>query len=1100
MILKKLILTFIFFLIVVSLSAQPGLIGVTSNGGNEFGTLFKTDDKGNNLNNIHLFDGISGANPRYTQLTYVGNHTLYGLTTSGGKYNNGVLFEFNDSLNTYTKRFDFSEANGITPTGSLIFNNGKLYGLTSAGGNFNHGVIFEYTISNQSYQILAHFNGASNGRNPFGSVTILNNKLYGLTYQGGTYNAGVLFEYDLSTDSLKAKVEMDGTNSGRNPFGSLYLVNNKLYGMTFQGGQNNFGIIFEYSPSIDSFQVKFNFNGTNSGSNPYGELELAPNGLLYGMTFLGGTNNIGTLFEFNIQNDSFVKRIDCDGSNYGRNPFGKLVHTGNGILYGLTSQGGSNSQGTLFEYNTNNSTLSVRVNFNGSNGRNPFGSVVLMPNQKIVGLTNRGGLNNSGVLFEYSINNNTFTVKKHLNQSDNGYSPQSAVINPYAYSLFGTTVFGGTNQNNGATNLGTLYEYDLKNNEYYKRTEFSTTLGFQPTGQLCYYQNRIWGVTRFGGNNNDGTIYEYNPQTLQTTKKADFNYSTVGAEPIAGLALAQDNNLYGVTSFGGNNDFGTLFKFNPSNSQLTPIIDFDDTLWGFEPNSELFQASNGKLYGVTTQGGKDGFGVLFEVDIQNQNVNKLLDFNNNTIGYHPSGSLIAGNNNTLIGITIEGGNNNKGTLYTYHLGNDSLSTIHHFDTLIYPSSSSRLTAGQNNKIYSTSNLGGKFDLGQLFEYDLSNSSIKKTIDFNYTNSGRPSGKLTSVCLPTESNLIISSCDSLISPSSKYIFKQSGLYRDTIPNYWGCDSFIQLQVTIKTKSYSSIITSACQSYITPDGRTIDSSGEYISTINNYLGCDSVINIHLSILNSKSRIDTAVCQTYMAPNGSLHQESKSFNVVIPNSKGCDSLIQINLKIKNSSSSINTSSCRVYVDPIGNPHYDSDSFSVTIANYLGCDSLISIKLTVIKPNINVISEDTLLTASTTQVDYQWYVCSPQWQKIEGATSRTFRPNINGEYAVEITQNNCKDTSNCVTVNKLYVNELNASKIEVYPNPSNGIFTIKFKYINNYNLIEVWSMLGQKIDERMIANSQSTVIDLSKDPKGVYLLKVWQQNQVFTQKIIIE
>ena len=45
---------------------------------------------------------------------------------------------------------------------------------------------------------------------------------------------------------------------------------------------------------------------------------------------------------------------------------------------------------------------------------------------------------------------------------------------------------------------------------------------------------------------------------------------------------------------------------------------------------------------------------------------------------------------------------------------------------------------------------------------------------------------------------------------------------------------------------------------------------------------------------------------------------------------------------------------------------------------------------------------------------------------------------------------------------------------------------------------MLGQKIDERIIENSETTVIELSKHPKGVYLLKVWQQNQLFTQKII--
>jgi hypothetical protein len=165
-----------------------------------------------------------------------------------------------------------------------------------------------------------------------------------------------------------------------------------------------------------------------------------------------------------------------------------------------------------------------------------------------------------------------------------------------------------------------------------------------------------------------------------------------------------------------------------------------------------------------------------------------------------------------------------------------------------------------------------------------------------------------------------------------------------------------------------------------------------------------------------------------------------------------------------------------------------------------LISIKLTVIKPNINIISEDTLLTASATQVNYQWYVCSPEWKKIEGATSRTFRPNINGEYAVEINNNNCKDTSNCITVNKLYVNELNTSQIEIYPNPNNGIFTIKIDKNKESIYVELWTMLGQKVEERIIENNLTNVLDFSKLPKGVYLLKINHQNQIFTQKIIIE
>lgn len=1101
MILKKSIFTIFYFLLFAYLSAQPKLIGVTSNGGNEFGTIYKTDENGNNLNNIHLFDGISGANPRYTQLTTIGNQTLYGLSSSGGKYNNGVLFEYNDSLNTYTKKFDFSDADGSTPTGSLTYNNGKLYGLTSAGGNNNYGVIFEYTISNQSYKILAHFNGTSNGRNPFGSVSLYNNKLYGLTYQGGVYNAGVLFEYDLSTDSLIAKVDLDGTNSGRNPFGSLSLINNKLYGMTFQGGQNNFGIIFEYSPSNDSFAVKFNFNGTNSGSNPYGELELAPNGLLYGMTFLGGSNNLGTLFEFNTQNDSFVKRIDFDGFNNGRNPFGKLTHFVNGIFYGLTSQGGNFGQGTFFEFNSTNSTLNVLVNFNGNNGRNPFGSVVLTPNQKLYGLTNRGGLNNSGVIFEYEINSNSFNVKKHLNQANNGYSPQNPLINPYAYTLFGTTALGGINQNNGATNMGTLFEFDLKNDTFYKRIDFSNTTGYQPVGKLCYTNQMIYGVNRFGGNTNDGTVYEYNPNNNQIYKRADFNYNTIGAEPVVGLTKANDGFLYGMTTFGGINDFGTLFKFNPNNYQLSKLIDFDDTFLGFEPNGELFNASNNKLYGLNTQGGSNGLGVLFEVDVQNQTVNKLINFNNNSIGYLPTGNLVEPDSGQLIGLTIEGGNFNKGVLFSYQLSNNSLSVLHHFDTIIYPTSSSKLTIGNNNRLFCTSNDGGNFNLGQLFYIDLTNYNVSKTYDYNFNFSGRPSGNLLNICLPTESTVTISACDSLISPSSKYIFKQSGNFKDTIKNIYGCDSFINIQLTILQKTYQTITVSECESYLAADGKLYQSSGQYIAITKNYLGCDSIITINLNILNTKSIIDTAVCNLYIAADGSIHKESKQFTVIIPNANNCDSIIEINLKIKSSDTLLSISSCRKYIDPIGIYHFNSDTFQVIVPNYLGCDSSITIQLSITKPNVEVVSDDTMLTATANFVQYQWYQCSPEWLKIDNATNKFFKPQINGEYAVEIDEDNCKDTSDCIVINQLNISPVNFHQlINIYPNPSNGVFYIHLLNINGKTSVELTTLLGQKIDQEIIDNTSISKIDFSKHPQGVYLLKIKNQQNSYIYKMIIE
>jgi hypothetical protein len=52
----------------------------------------------------------------------------------------------------------------------------------------------------------------------------------------------------------------------------------------------------------------------------------------------------------------------------------------------------------------------------------------------------------------------------------------------------------------------------------------------------------------------------------------------------------------------------------------------------------------------------------------------------------------------------------------------------------------------------------------------------------------------------------------------------------------------------------------------------------------------------------------------------------------------------------------------------------------------------------------------------------------------------------------------------------------------------------------VQIWTMHGQKLEERIIDNSQTNVLDFSKLAKGVYLLKLTNQKQIFTQKILIE
>ena len=300
-------------------------------------------------------------------------HKLYGMTAGGGANDDGVLFEYDLSTSIYTKKLDFDSASsniGGCPNGSLMqASNNKLYAMAPFGGTNNYGVLFEYDPGNSTYAKKFDFNSLSG--HSYGSLMqALNGKLYGMTPDGGINYEGVLFEYDLGTDTYTKKMDFDGTNTGGCPQGSLIQANGKLYGMTYWGGANNNGVLFEYDPNTNTYTKKMDFDGLNTGNYPEGSL-IQVNGKLYGMTYQGGANYNGVLFEYNIDNDTYTKKIDFDGTNTGSYPEGNLIQASNGKLYGMTNQGGTNDNGTFFKYDITTNTYTKILNFDGTNGRNP---------------------------------------------------------------------------------------------------------------------------------------------------------------------------------------------------------------------------------------------------------------------------------------------------------------------------------------------------------------------------------------------------------------------------------------------------------------------------------------------------------------------------------------------------------------------------------------------------------------------------------------------------------------------------------------------------------------------------------------------------------
>ena len=254
------------------------------------------------------------------------------MTYYGGAYGLGVFFEWDPATNTYTKKLDFNITNGSQPYGSLTLKDGKLYGMTSKGA-YGWGVIFEWNPITDTYFKKLDFN-ITNGSQPYGSLTPKDGKLYGMTYGGGAYGWGIIFELDPTTNTYTKKQDFNGTN-GRAPSGSLTLLNGKLYGMTELGGANNQGVVFEWDPVSNTFR-KIKDLSAATGHSPYGDLTPLPAPVAAGTPgncqavasiTIDATNN-NTWVPFIDDDGNAVAEINANGNNLGQVEVSLFVHDG----------------------------------------------------------------------------------------------------------------------------------------------------------------------------------------------------------------------------------------------------------------------------------------------------------------------------------------------------------------------------------------------------------------------------------------------------------------------------------------------------------------------------------------------------------------------------------------------------------------------------------------------------------------------------------------------------------------------------------------------------------------------------------------------------
>jgi uncharacterized repeat protein (TIGR03803 family) len=197
-----------------------------------------------------------------------------------------------------------------------------------------------------SYEVLHSFGGSGDGSVPIAGLLKFNGTLFGTTYAGGASGDGTIFSITPSGTETVLHSFGGTTNDGVFPYAGLLNVKGTLYGTTYYGGTNSYGIVFSITPS-GTETVLHSFAGYNQGDGLEPEAGLINiKGTLYGTTSGGGANCCGTVFSITPSGTETVLH-SFGGSGDGAYPYAGLINV-NGTLYGTTARGGANNDGTVF--------------------------------------------------------------------------------------------------------------------------------------------------------------------------------------------------------------------------------------------------------------------------------------------------------------------------------------------------------------------------------------------------------------------------------------------------------------------------------------------------------------------------------------------------------------------------------------------------------------------------------------------------------------------------------------------------------------------------------------------------------------------------------
>src|ERR1700722_7029248 len=329
---------------IVAQGRDGNLYSTTPKGGTGSGTVFQMTPQGK-VAILYNFDGTHGKVP-YGGLTLGTDGNFYGTTSAGGSPNLGVVFKITPA-GAVTVLHTFARADGSSPYSPPIqAADGNFYGTTIFGGASAYGTVYKMTPTG-ALTVLHSFDLA-NGETPYGLLVQGNDgNFYGTAYAGvGANRYGMV--YKVTGKGVFTILHAFDLTDGGDPLAGLVLgKDGNFYGTTFNGGSVGYGNVFKITPA-GALTVLHSFTPASDGGTPYGGLVQATDGNFYGVGYLGGTKDDGTIFRI-TPGGTFSVRYNFDGT-HGSLPMVTLLQHTTGTLYGETNTGGSHNTGAFYSF------------------------------------------------------------------------------------------------------------------------------------------------------------------------------------------------------------------------------------------------------------------------------------------------------------------------------------------------------------------------------------------------------------------------------------------------------------------------------------------------------------------------------------------------------------------------------------------------------------------------------------------------------------------------------------------------------------------------------------------------------------------------------